>query len=277
MFIRPLIAAFPFALMAPLSLFAQEPAATAPKLPPQKDFYVIILAGQSNMAGRGNVEEEGKKAHPRIFALNIENQWQPAVDPLHWDKKGAGAGLGKPFAEKILPTLPKDAAIGLVPTACGGSPIATWEPGKYWDQTKSNPYDDFLARSKRALQDGTLKAILWHQGEGDANPRSADAYEEKLTALIARMRADLNAPEVPFIVGQLGRFPAKPWDASREKIDAALRAVAAKVRNVYYVSAEGLMSRGDNLHFDTESLRTLGRGYADAYLKNASTAPAAQP
>lgn len=238
----------------------------AVKLPPKTQFQIFILAGQSNMAGRGKVDDEARRVNPHVFSLNKSNEWQPAVDPLHWDKPAAGTGVGKPFAEIIAQKNP-GVSVGLVPTACGGSPISTWVPGGYWEQTKSHPYDDFLTRAKRALQDGTLKAILWHQGESDSNEQDAAKYEQRLTDLIQRMRTDLNAPETPFVIGQIGRFPARPWNANHETVNAAHQAVAKKVKNVRFVPAEGLESIGDHLHFDTPSLRIFAQRYAEAYLE----------
>ncbi len=232
---------------------------------------LFLLAGQSNMAGRGNAKDlsvEDAKANPRVFALNAAGEWQPAMDPLHWDKTGAGVGPGKAFALAVAAKTP-GVTIGLIPTACGGSPIDTWAPGKRWDQTKSNPWDDAMVRAKQAMKDGTLKAILWHQGESDSNPKLAAVYEEKLTALIARFRAELGAPNLPFIIGQLGKFEAEgaPWSEGRIAVDRAQQAVAAKVPHVYFVSAEGLGSKGDKLHFSAAAAKTLGQRYAEAYLK----------
>jgi hypothetical protein len=254
------IIALALALSTPL-LRAEEV-----KLPAKKDFHLFLLAGQSNMAGRGKIDAEAQKVHPRIFSLNKDNQWQPAVDPLHWDKSAAGTGIGKPFAEIIAAKNP-GISIGLIPAACGGSPIATWAPGKAWEQTKSHPYDDAIARAKRAMQDGTLKAILWHQGESDSNPKAAAEHEKSLEELITRLRTELNAPDLPFIIGQLGRFPAKPWDQNRETVNAAHQAVAKKMKNVRFVPADNPNSIGDNLHFDTPTLRTFAKGYAEAYLQ----------
>jgi hypothetical protein len=237
-----------------------------PALPAPEKFHLFLLAGQSNMAGRGALDAETAKAHPRVLKWTADNQWAPAVDPLHWDKAGAGAGLAKPFAEIVVekdPTL----TIGLIPTACGGSPISSWTPGGYHDQTKSHPYDDCLARAKAAMQNGTLKAILWHQGESDATPKSAAVYEEKLRELIARFRKDLGQPELPVFIGQLGQFPDRPWNESQAAVDQAHQNVAESVPHVYFISSEGLLSKGDNLHFSTEALREFGKRYADAYLK----------
>jgi len=241
----------------------------APELPPRKDFHLFLLAGQSNMAGRGSVKKltpEEAAPDPRILALNTELDWRTAVDPIHWDKPAAGVGLGKFFARIVADKNP-GVTVGLIPAACGGSSISVWEPGKYFGQTKSHPYDDALARARRALQDGTLKAILWHQGEGDSSPQAAALYEQRLEALIARFRADLDAPDLPFILGQLGRFPGRPWTEHRAAVDRAHRAIAERVKNVRYVSAEGLVDTRDNLHFETPSLREFGARYAEAYFE----------
>lgn len=239
-----------------------------PALPAATNLHLFLLAGQSNMAGRGALADLAPaEAAPdaRILALNTDLSWQAAVDPIHWDKPGAGVGLGKFFARAVAEQTP-GLTIGLVPAACGGSPISAWEPGKYFEQTKSHPYDDALARARRAMHDGTLKAVLWHQGEGDASTRAAPLYEKRLETLIARFRADLDAPELPFILGQLGQFPGKPWNEHQSEIDRALRAVAARVKNVRYVTSDDLADKGDLLHFGTPALRVLGQRYADAYL-----------
>lgn len=257
-----------FRRLALLPLLAAALSA-APTTPAKKDFHLFLLAGQSNMAGRGPLKDlSAAEAAPatRILSLNTEGAWQPAVDPLHWDKREAAVGPGKFFAKAVAARTPR-VTIGLIPAACGGSPITAWAPGKYFDGTKSRPYDDALARARRAMQDGTLKAILWHQGESDASPQNAPHYAARLEALIARFRADLNAPDLPFIVGQLGQFPRKPWNAHQTEIDRAHQTVAAKIKNVRYVTSDDLGSIGDNLHFNTAAQRTLGHRYAEAYLQ----------
>jgi hypothetical protein len=39
------------------------------------------------------------------------------------------------------------------------------------------------------------------------------------------------------------------------------------MRNVAYVSSDGLRDKGDTLHFDAASARALGERYARAYLQ----------
>lgn len=234
-------------------------------LPAKDRFHLFLLAGQSNMAGRGEVEKEDKIAHPRVLMLGKDGKWKPAVDPMHYDKGSAGVGLGRTFAIELAER-DKEIVIGLIPAACGGSPISTWQPGGYHGQTKSHPYDDAIARTQTALKHGTLKGILWHQGESDGSPELAAKYEGNLTALIARFRKDLDSPELPFIIGQLGQFPASPWSDAHKTVDQAQTAVAKNSKTIRFVSSDELTCNKDNIHFDAASLRTFGKRYAAAYL-----------
>jgi len=244
--------------------FASEPGVVT--LPRKENFHLFLLAGQSNMAGRGIVEPSDREPIDRVLVLDVTGRWAPAVDPLHWDKPSAGTGLARSFAVEYLRAHP-GVTVGLIPSACGGSPISSWQPGQYFDQTNSHPYDDALARARRALLYGELRGILWHQGETDRAPELAGHYEPALTALIARFRNELGAPRVPFLIGQLGQFAgAGPWDEHARRVDLAQRHVAEQTALAAFVSSDGLTSLPDNLHFDAASLREFGKRYAAAFL-----------
>jgi hypothetical protein len=248
-----------------LALPPQRAAAeTNPPASVPQNLHLFLLVGQSNMAGRGDIEPRDRAPIAHVFALNARGEWAPAVDPLHWDKPSAGAGLARSFAVEYLKRHP-GADVGFIPAACGGSPIATWAPGEYFDGTNSHPYDDAIARARRALSSGTLKGVLWHQGESDRSTSLAPRYGRALTELIERFRHDLQAPDVPFVIGQLGQFSgAGPWDESARQVDRAQRSVATQVPFAAFVSSAGLTSKPDNLHFDTASLREFGKRYAVA-------------
>ncbi|WP_417738055.1 sialate O-acetylesterase [Rosistilla oblonga] len=239
------------------------PAAVVPKDPQQ--FHLFLLVGQSNMAGRGKVTAEDQKTDPRVLMFDKANQWVPAKDPLHFDKPGiAGVGLGKTFALDYAADHP-GVTVGLIPCAVGGSSINVWKPGGFHKQTKSHPWDDCQARTQLALPAGTLKGILWHQGESDAGKSSAPGYQEKLHDLVARFRADLKAPEVPFLVGQLAQFPNRPWSDSKRLVDAAHRSLLESVPFTAFVPSDGLTPKSDNVHFDAASMREFGHRYYKAY------------
>ena len=254
-------------LVATLGLFATVAQAQTPALPAKENFHLFLLVGQSNMAGRGVVTPADQVPHSRVLMLDKSGAWVPAVDPMHFDKPTVvGVGLGRSFATIIAEANP-GVTIGLIPCAVGGSPIDTWKPGVFYDATKSHPWDDAMRRAKLGLPSGMLKGILWHQGESDSNEKLAPAYEAKLHDLITRMRAELSAPAVPFIVGQLGQFADNPWDEFRKQVDRAHRDLPRKVTRTAFVASDGLKHKGDKVHFDSDSYREFGRRYAAGYLK----------
>lgn len=217
------------------------------------------------MAGRGTVDAESKIQEPQILMLDSNNTWVTATDPVHFDRPALiGVGPAISFAKEIKGNR-KEIRIGLIPCAVGGSPISVWEPGALYSQT-FHPYDDALKRVRLAMQKGVLKGILWHQGESDNNSTQASVYIEKLTALIQRLRSDVQQPELPFIAGELGYFLRDDY------INKVLQQLPAKVSHTDVVSAKDLTHKGDNLHFDTPSARELGKRYAEAMklLQNSS-------
>jgi hypothetical protein len=246
-------------------LVASAFAQSAP-LPPKEKFYLFLLVGQSNMAGRGVVAPQDKVPNPRVLMLNQAGEWVPAVDPLHFDKPNAGVGIGRSFAAAIAEANP-GVTIGLIPCAVGGSPIDAWGPGEFYQPTRSHPWDDAIKRANLALQSGTLKGILWHQGESDSSRELAPKYEAKLHDLIARFRRELRAPDVPFICGQLGQFADSPWNEFKKQVDQAHRDLPKKVPHTAFVSSDGLNHKGDKVHFNADSYREFGKRYAAAYLK----------
>ena len=238
--------------------------APEPEAPAEPPFWLFILAGQSNMAGRGAVEAIDSTPHPRVFALEQDGAWGPAAEPLHWDKPDiVGVGPGYAFGRAMAERFP-DVRIGLIPTAVGGSSIRAWVPGGLHEQTQSHPWDDALQRIEhvREVTGGELKGIIWHQGESD----SADFHDEYAAAvadLISRFRAELGEPDLPFVAGQMGAFYVDAHPGS-EIVNAAIADLPNQVAHTAFVSAENTVHKGDDVHFDSASARTMGERYAAA-------------
>ena len=252
-------------LAAALLLCLDVLGAEAPKLPAKEKLHLYLLIGQSNMAGRGVVDDAAKQPHPRVLKLTKENTWAPAADPLHFDKPTiAGVGLGSSFARVMAEASP-DATIGLIPCAVGGTPLSRWLKG-------GDLYAQALERAKLALKDGMLKGILWHQGEADSGSEQlASTYGERLARMVKDLRADLGAGEVPFVAGKLGEFlkredkDGKPslWP----KVNDQIGTISKSVPHAAAVESTGLKHKGDFVHFDTPSLREFGERYAEAMKK----------
>lgn len=240
-------------IAVPASLLGAEPA-----LPAKRDFLVFLLAGQSNMAGRGKpLEAQDQTANPRVLVLGKDRTWMPAVDPLHWDKPPVvGVGLGLSFGKALAEALPEK-TIGLVPAAFGGSAISEWAKG-------AKHYTSAVERTQVALRDGTLAGILWHQGESDATAERAAVYASKLDRLIEDLRTDLASPEAPFIAGTLAENMNR---AGGEQVNAALRSLPERLKRTGCVEAKGLQLSADGVHFNAASYREFGSRYAQEWLR----------
>jgi arylsulfatase A-like enzyme len=237
-----------------------EPAAAADE--PQ-NLQIYVLMGQSNMAGRGLLEKTREPLHPKILMLTKEERWEPASEPLHFDKSIAGAGLGASFALRMAAAEPQ-AMIGLVPCAVGGTPLSRWQKG-------ADLYEQALKRIRAAQKAGIVRGVLWHQGENDAlDLQQAESYGRRLAEMVNDLRQDTGNSQLPFVAGTLGDFlsdDAAGNPSHWRTVNAQLLLLPGLTSRTAIVDASGLKPKSDGVHFDTPSLRTLGERYATAMLK----------
>lgn len=232
------------------------------KLPERSKFHLYILIGQSNMAGRGEVEPQDKEPHPRVLMFTKSQTWAPAVDPLHFDKpKIAGVGLGSTFG-RVMAEQDPDVVIGLIPCAVGGTPLKRWSEG-------GDLFEQAVQRAKVAIKDGTLRGVLWHQGEAETNNEELSrSYGTRLAAMVEALRKTLDAPDVPFVAGKLGEFLYELDRAPYAKVvNEQIKASEKVIPNFACVESEGLKAKSDQIHFDSASLREFGKRYAQAMLQ----------
>lgn len=221
------------------------------------DIYLLI--GQSNMAGRAPVELEDQDTLENVFLYTGigDKEWEKAANPLNKystirkDIAMQKLGPGYSFAQ-VMSKASKGKQIGLIVNAKGGTKIAAWLPGTEF-------YNEAVSRTKTAIKFGTLKGVIWHQGEGDAS--KYEAYTPKMITLIEAFRAEFDLPELPFVVGQLSEDKA-----SRIDFNKMILQLPRKINNVAVVSTKKT-STLDNTHFDAPSQHLLGERYAKALLK----------
>lgn len=199
---------------------------------------MFILAGQSNMAGRGGVNENKWDhiiptecgPHPTILRLNASLHWVEATEPLHADidvRRTCGVGPGMSFANWIrystdfffvLPLYVPERKIFAHKTSktndCHREPVK--EGGwrviglvpcavggtriQEWSRG-SVLYQQMIGRAKAALTSGgKISAVLWYQGESDTvRHEDAYSYRARLEKLIFDLRTDLHLPHLLFI------------------------------------------------------------------------------
>lgn len=222
-------------------------------------FHVFLLLGQSNMAGYAKAEDADKVEDPRVRVLGFDacaetdrqvDAWDTAAPPLHECWNGA-VGPGDHFAKTLLPTLPPDDSIGLVPCAISGERIETFL------KVGGTRYEWIVDRARLA-QDagGVIDGILFHQGESNNGDNS---WPGKVNTLVTDLRADLGIGDVPFLAGELVGNGAGH--------NTQVNKLPELITNAHVISAAGLVvDPADtqwNLHFDHDSTVTLGIRYAE--------------
>jgi len=285
-----LLAIFPAAAgdggLSPIASKVRTPSPTQPplqsvditKLPNGMErLDLFLLLGQSNMKGRGFMPEQPSR-DSRIVMMHLEDdQWYVARHPLHLvgDAKAfvgadnAGVGPGLAFAESLLAREPK-ARIGLVPCAVGGTSIELWQKG-------AKLYENAVRRARLARQStgpvkGTIRGVLWLQGEANANENDLPGHKARLLKLVDDLRADLGTPDLPFIACTIGEMQpaASRENKARMKADMnqLLLSLPSKRPHTACVDARDLKTHiGDFVHFDAAAQSEIGKRYAEKFFQ----------
>ena len=222
----------------------------------------ILMIGQSNMAGRGFINEVPMICNERILMLRNAG-WQMMAEPINYDRPNAGIGLAGSFAAMWCMEHEGE-QIGLIPCAEGGSSLDDWAVDK-------NLFKNAVIQAGFAMQDSELIGILWHQGESDSYGGGYQKYYKKLQVIIESLRKELNAFEVPLIIGGLGDFLGKNGFGLNcteyELVNEQLLRFAREQENSCFVTAEGLTPNPDGIHMDAVSQRRFGVRYYEAFVK----------
>ena len=222
----------------------------------------ILMIGQSNMAGRGFINEVPMICNERILMLRNAG-WQMMAEPINYDRPNAGIGLAGSFAAMWCMEHEGE-QIGLIPCAEGGSSLDDWAVDK-------NLFKNAVIQAGFAMQDSELIGILWHQGESDSYGGGYQTYYKKLQVIIESLRKELNAFEVPLIIGGLGDFLGKNGFGLNcteyELVNEQLLKFAREQENSCFVTAEGLTPNPDGIHMDAVSQRRFGVRYYEAFVK----------
>ena len=257
-----------------------------------KNFYVFLCLGQSNMEGFPGISDEDKQwADPRFQVLAAvdfpelqreKGKWYTAVPPLC--RQNSGLCPADYFGRTLVASLPAHLRVGVVNVAVGGCKIDLFEPTTFSDYVAKapvwmkgaltayggNPYQRLLDMARLAQQSGVIKGILLHQGESNTGDA---AWPAKVKSVYEHLLADLNlkATDVPLLVG--GLVPADQ-QGKCASMNAVIADLPKTIPTAHFVSSDGCASRPDHLHFTPEGYRELGKRYADVMLPLLSVAPA---
>ena len=251
---------------------------------------VFVFAGQSNMEGADSRADDIEhfppfagleKPQKRVrFSYLTGREGQHASDG--WESLAPISGMVGPelsFARKVSARV--DAPIAIIKCAAGGTHLGgDWNPD---EPSGFEMYPRLLAHVRASLDalrkkrvEFRLEGFVWHQGENDMFDDGYKAnYGANLANFVARVRRDLEAPELRFYVGELCTKTIWGMDLrpSMYAISLGQKEVAAADPLVDYVPTSHVgVEIGDpvGLHYHYGTLGQLQHGeqYADAYLRN---------
>ena len=223
--------------------------------------HSVLLIGQSNMAGRGRIEEAIPVDKTGI-SVQRNGRWRAMYRPVNPDRRTSGVCLAESFAERYVADHP-GVEVGLIPCADGGSRIDQWLPG-------TRLFDNAVFQAKLAQRSSTIVAILWHQGESDSLNDRYLVQGKKLRLVLDAIRRELGLWDVPVLIGGLGEFLEDYQEGAHSQwslINREMEAVANADPKMGYVPAEGLGHNGDDLHFNAAALHEFGLRYYEAFRK----------
>jgi len=246
--------------------------------PQDKNFYIFLCFGQSNMEGNAKIEPQDTTVDSRFQVMEtldcpnlgrVKGKWFAAVPPLC--RCHTGLAPADYFGRTLVANLPKNVRVGVINVAIGGCKIELFDRDNYqsyvatapsWminmiKEYDGNPYARLVEMAKLAQKDGVIKGILLHQGESNTNDT---LWTKKVKGVYDNLMRDLslNPKDVPLLAGEVVNADQGGACASMNKIIAQL---PQTISNSYVISSAGCPQKGDNLHFTAEGYRKLGKRY----------------
>ena len=248
-----------------------------------KNFYIFLCFGQSNMEGNAKFEAQDTTVDSRFQVLaavdcpelgRTKGRWYPAVPPLSRCKTGLTPA--DYFGRTLIANLHKGVRVGVINVAVGGCKIELFQKDNYQSYVSTapgwminminaydgNPYARLIELAKIAQKDGVIKGILLHQGESNTNDST---WPKKVKGVYDNLLNDLNlkANAVPLLAGEVVNADQGGVCASMNKIIATL---PQTIRTSHVISSSSCPDAAHNLHFTAEGYRILGKRYAATML-----------
>lgn len=224
---------------------------------------VFVGAGQSNSTNCGGIgsthRRDGRtKTLTRRVSTFDGSQWRIADDPQPGAHDVHNRGSFWPAFGDAMATR-FGVPIGVAVTGHAGTSIRQW--------TRRDPLFHWTLNRLRQLGPDGFRALLWHQGENDADTgMSTNEYSEGLAEIICDMRSELGR-EFPFFVA-LATFIPWPKDSFSPEIRAAQqllwqRGIALEGPDTDAMLGDLRDCGGKGIHFSKEGLKVHGEAWAE--------------
>jgi len=231
----------------------------AKKMPKKDKVWVYLMAGQSNMEGNGQIMPQDTIPHSRLITINTKGEWVKLKEPINlnfpWYRK---LDCGHSFGMEMLKKVPDDVTVAIISTAVGGSSVNHWlDDSEFRTMHLWSNITKMIAKAKEV---GTIKGMIWHQGETDAKPEMFDSYTDKLNTLFSKIRKECDNENMPIVVGELGDFGVDRPDW--KKFNKILEKYSKENSTIEIIKTSDFKDMGDKVHFNNVSLRKMGKRYA---------------
>ena len=251
--------------------------------PQDKNFYIFLCFGQSNMEGAARAEAQDSVVDARFQVLEAVDcpdqgrkmgNWYPALPPLC--RCRTGLSPADYFGRTMVANLPNKVKVGIINVSVAGCKIELFDKDNYQSYAATapswmtniikeyggNPYGRLVEMARLAQKDGIIKGILLHQGESNTNDT---LWTKKVKVVYDNLMKDLNLnpKKVPLLAGEVVHADQGGVCAGMNSIIATLPQI---ILNSYVISSSGCTDSRDNLHFNAEGYRMLGKRYAEKML-----------
>jgi hypothetical protein len=251
--------------------------------PQDKNFYIFLCFGQSNMGGASRAEAQDSVADARFQFMSamdcpdkgrVMGHWSVATPPLC--DCGAGISPADYFGRTMVKNLPDSIKVGVINVSVGGCKIELFDKYNYQEYIDSapnwmmgwinnyggNPYGRLVDIAKLAQKDGVIKGILMHQGESNPNDT---LWTRKVKAIYDNLMIDLNLNynNVPLLAGEL---LSEEFGGKCFAFNQFIAQLPDVIPNAHVISSKGCPGRGDGFHFTAEGYRMIGTRYGEEML-----------
>jgi Carbohydrate esterase, sialic acid-specific acetylesterase len=236
------------------------------------NLYLVVLAGQSNMVGKGDVRDlplNFPKNGFRIWNFTNAYNWELAKEPLHSNynqidtvsrNRRPGVGPALAMADAFAAKYPQ-VDIGLIPCAKGGSSIEEWQH----DLSRSSLYGSCLYRQKSAEQQGKIRALVFWQGGGNGKDQeAAENWGKNFKTMVEAWRADIGDPDLPVILLTLKPGTKQILKKSPYRDVVREQQLSVQVRHLTKIETTGYDYFSDDIHLTTAGQLALGPVIAKA-------------
>ncbi|KXX66851.1 sialate O-acetylesterase [Flammeovirga sp. SJP92] len=278
-----------FLLLIPSISFAQS-----------QKVYIVLLGGQSNMAGRGQFEELSSINKTRVdnaskyvsIASGSKNITSLSFNSL--TKRQSNFGPELFIGIQLHEQFPNREFL-LIKEAQGGTSLyGAWNPQWTMEKALIGEIDakrqnmklyskhiqvikDLLEQLEAKGKEPVLMGMCWMQGEKDSRLEvTASEYGNNLKLFIQSYRQTLKEKNLPFVFGQINCPPRSKFPKGTEVVRQQMSNIEKQIHHTYMIPTtmdstwQDFPKQDDNVHYNTKGQEKLGTAFGKSLIQNST-------